>query len=250
MKRGTCCNRAQTDVLARASLVLEASGVSEQCRAVAASIACAPCHPLYGTGALSGVCSSMCDSWLAACSEDFFAHGDAGGALSPCLDHSLVCARMRDMFSSGAALCAKMGYSAAEDNCYDGSVPAALVGAYEPEVFEEKAEPASPLLYSLVGHLRFHFLFLVLPRSCTCCRPPQVSAPVYFATVAAAVLSAVAAVVLSRRRVRWAGSGADFAEEPHLSAALAREARAAAAEARLASAPAPEGERAVERRVH
>ena len=85
----------------------EGYGVSEECKNLASSIYCAPCHPLVGTGVKRGVCRESCDAWYSECAPALFEHAVTG--LQPCAPSSLICTPLRDIVRDGEQFCRAMG---------------------------------------------------------------------------------------------------------------------------------------------
>jgi hypothetical protein len=143
----TCCSRdhgrlAQTSVW---HLTSGETPSSVGCGDAWARLQCALCHPRLGVSTQASVCTTFCESTLAACEDEFFAldvhtqlvrSGDdasfrqltrgpwrASTQLTPCRDKDTVCARLREWAASGGEFCSLAGYlpAAPEDGwCYDG----------------------------------------------------------------------------------------------------------------------------------
>ena len=112
----TCCNASHTAAVTKQlypfySFTLDdrvdGYGVSDDCRHLAVSVFCSPCHPLVGVGQLRGVCQESCDQWFTACSSSPFE--SVSGALQPCAADSLICSPLDAIVSSGRAFCDAMG---------------------------------------------------------------------------------------------------------------------------------------------
>lgn len=122
----TCCGAAQDDFLSRLAAVCSAQGVSDRCCSAWTALSCSACDGLLALGLRSGgVCPSLCDDALAACSADWVAVDAHSGAPSACTPDSLICPRFGDAFATGAAMCKAMGLpvdaSGSESlRCYDG----------------------------------------------------------------------------------------------------------------------------------
>ena len=72
---------------------------------------------------MNGLCSSLCDEWFKACSDDLFVLSFKD--LDFCSGSSLFCYKLRDLLDNGKNLCEKMGFVVNDQDCYNG-VPASL----------------------------------------------------------------------------------------------------------------------------
>lgn len=140
----TCCNATNAQEMFGRHMALIHSGVRDSCALVSETLACYPCHPSVGTGAINSVCPSLCNRWLETCGEEFYAV-TLDGKLQPCHEGALVCSRLKDVFQSGSALCSRMGYRVALSThaCYDGTVDPLVKGVPAPK------PPANDLLSKL-----------------------------------------------------------------------------------------------------
>ena len=112
----TCCDGSHTQAITRQLYPYfattfderdEGYGVSDECRQLAASLHCAACHPMVGTGQLVGVCRESCDALYSACAPSLFEH--ATGLLQPCSPSTLVCSELSTFVRSGEELCRHLG---------------------------------------------------------------------------------------------------------------------------------------------
>jgi hypothetical protein len=74
-------------------------------------IQCSSCHPEVGTGLIKHVCNRTCNSWYKACSVEFFSSSTSvGGALTPCLEHHMICSKLDTFVKNGPEFCTAMGF--------------------------------------------------------------------------------------------------------------------------------------------
>lgn len=105
--RATCCEKNHTDVITRVTLLMSNAGFSPTCQHITEQVLCAlGCNPDVGTGAVQPVvCRGTCDMWFNACKDEFItppANSVYRLPITPCLDSSLVCSQIKDMFPMGA----------------------------------------------------------------------------------------------------------------------------------------------------
>jgi hypothetical protein len=74
-------------------------------------VACSVCHPLFGTGKITKICPSLCDTWFNACKDEFYAVL-SNGNMQPCFGKALLCSQGKSFADDGASFCKKMGYTA------------------------------------------------------------------------------------------------------------------------------------------
>jgi len=84
------------------------------------------------TGLIKHICLDTCNKWYDACSIEFFAASNSvGGALTPCLEHHMICSRLDTFVKSGSAFCKAMGFE---------PQPNAVIAMQEGEEEEEYQE--------------------------------------------------------------------------------------------------------------
>ncbi|KAH9257049.1 hypothetical protein BASA81_004870 [Batrachochytrium salamandrivorans] len=105
--RATCCEKNHTDVVTRVTLLMNNAKFASNCQKMTEDVLCAlACDPDVGLGHRQAVvCPGTCRRWFSACQDEFVtppANSVYRLPITPCLDSSLVCSKIQDMFSSGA----------------------------------------------------------------------------------------------------------------------------------------------------
>jgi len=178
------------------SAVAGSGGLSSSCTEATLLMGCRICDPQVGMGLKPAVCSTTCDSWHAACAEDYFTFDVISGQLLPCavdgpLPGAPPCSKLEDMADSGQAMCELAGFPIAEPSsgslCYDGTDPLMPPGVCQPDEGQGRAARPATTRSDLSLDMSIGFKCFLIAGMCIAFIPRMLS--------------------LLRRARLWAGQG-------------------------------------------